>query len=103
MTLTVSVFSPCLCPQSVSDHGQSEDSRRSSGGHRPVGHHYHDHEECPEEPFVVAWLDACAPRLSVHHYPAVDGETMNVFICAALGRVTHVLVSHITWGTLAQL
>lgn len=74
-------FSLCLCPQSIHVYRQPEGSRRSSGGHGPVGHHNHDYEECPKGPVVVAWLDACTPWLCVLVYSCVDGETMNVLFC----------------------
>ncbi|MEQ2180628.1 hypothetical protein GOODEAATRI_003172 [Goodea atripinnis] len=52
-------------------YGQPEDSRRGSGGHGPLGHHHNDHEECSEEPAVMARLDGVAPQVSALWYPFV--------------------------------
>lgn len=75
-------LSSLLCPQSIHVWRQPEDSWRGYGGHRPVGHHNHGYEECPEVPVVVARLDARSPRLCALVYSFVDGETINVLLCS---------------------
>lgn len=63
-----------IFPKSIHVHRQPEDCWRDSGGHRAVGHHNHDYEECPEVPVVMAWLDGTKAWLCVLIYTSVDGE-----------------------------
>lgn len=71
----------CFHPQSLHVYRQPEDSWRGPGGHRTVGHHHHDHEECPQVPAVVARLDARTPRLGLLVHSRVAGETIGTSLC----------------------